>query len=71
MWLKKQGKMTKECEEKLGKDDILFKEKWLKKKKKFLLSSGKADGIHWHRNSNLCLNTTISKHLTLERRAKQ
>lgn len=25
--------MTKECEEKLGKDDILFKEKWLKKKK--------------------------------------
>lgn len=45
MWLKKQGKMTKECEEKLGKDDILFKEKWLKKKKKFLLSSEKADGI--------------------------
>lgn len=68
----KQWKMTKEWQEKVGKEDTLFKDKLLEKKKKlFLLSSGKADGIHWHRHSNLCLDTTVSKHLTLERRARQ
>lgn len=43
----KQWKMTKEWEGKVGKENIWFKEKLMEKKKNnFLLSSGKADGIH-------------------------
>lgn len=67
----KQWKVTKEWEEKVGKEDTLFQEKLLEKKKSFTLSSGKADGVHWHRHSNLCLNTLTSKHLTLEGRGRQ